>query len=186
MLAWLTSRRTRLRTARSLYGSIVTAARRPTFYADWGVPDTMQGRFEMIVLHLALAVRRLRPEGEAGKRLAQVLIEAFVVDLDDAMREMTFGDLAVPREIKRATAALFDRHNAYLAALDGPHDMVLQEALEAQLGYLGSAGFDARSLAAYVRTAAEMLALQPSAQVLAGRLAWPDPASGQQASAIPN
>jgi cytochrome b pre-mRNA-processing protein 3 len=176
MLAWLKSRRTRLRTARSLYGSIVTAARRPTFYADWGVPDTMQGRFEMIVLLLALAVRRLR----------QALTEAFVVDMDDAMREMTFGDLAVPREIKHATAALFDRYNAYLAALDGPHDMELREALEAQLAYLVPAGFDASSLAAYVRTAAEMLARQSSAQVLTGRLAWPDPASGQQGSAIPN
>ena len=179
MFAWLRTRRARDRTARSLYGSIVTAARRRPFYADWGVPDTMQGRFEMIVLHLALAVRRLGPEGDAGKRLAQALIEAFVVDMDDAMRELTFGDLAVPREIKRATAAVFDRHNAYLAALDGPHDM-LREAIENQLAYLGPAGFDAGSLAAYVRRTADRLSQQPRAQILGGQFVWPEPMSGQE------
>lgn len=181
MFAWLRTRRARDRTARSLYGSIVTAARRRAFYANWGVPDTMQGRFEMIVLHLALAVRRLGSEGDAGKRLAQALIEAFVVDMDDAMRELTFGDLAVPREIKRATAAVFDRHNAYLAALDGPHDM-LQGTIEIQLAYLGPVGFDAGSLAAYVRRAADRLAEQPRAQILAGQLVWPEPVSGLEAN----
>src|SRR5437867_2316109 len=138
MFPWLRNRSTRHRTARSLYGSIVTAARSRAFYANWGLPDTMQGRFEMIVLHLALAVRRLGSEGDAGKRLAQALIEAFVVDMDDAMRELTFSDVAVPHEIKRATAAAFDRHRAYLAALDGPHDM-LERAIEAQLAYLNPA-----------------------------------------------
>jgi cytochrome b pre-mRNA-processing protein 3 len=134
----------------------------------------MQGRFEMIALHLALAVRRLGSEGEAGRRLAQALIETFVIDMDDVMRELTFGDLAVPREIKRATAAVFDRHNAYLAALDGPRDM-LQEAIGAQLAYTGAAGLDAGNLAGYVCRAAEMLNRQPGAQVLAGKVVWPDP-----------
>jgi cytochrome b pre-mRNA-processing protein 3 len=174
MFARLRTRRVLNRTARSVYGSIVTAARRPAFYANWGVPDTIQGRFEMIAAHLALAVRRLGSEAEAGRRLAQAVIEAFVIDMDDAMRELTFGDLAVPREIKRATAAVFDRHNAYLAALDGPNDM-LQEAIEAQLAYLDATGLDAGNLAGYVRRAAEMLNGQPGAQILAGKLVWPDP-----------
>jgi cytochrome b pre-mRNA-processing protein 3 len=160
----------------------VSAARRRAFYANWGVPDTMQGRFEMIVLHLALAVRRLGAEGDAGRRLAQAVIEAFVSDMDDAMREMTFGDLAVPREIKRATAAVFDRHNAYLAALDGSRDM-LQQTIEAQLAYLEPARLDAGSLAYYVRRAAEMQSGQPGAQPLAGLIVWPDPISGQEAVA---
>jgi cytochrome b pre-mRNA-processing protein 3 len=162
-----------------LYGSIVTAARRPAFYANWGVPDTMQGRFEMIVLHLALAVRRLGSAGDAGKRLAQALIEAFVIDMDDAMRELTFGDLAVPREIKRATAAVFDRHKAYLAALDGSHDM-LQESIGTQLAYLGSSGLDAGGVAGYMRRAVEMLDRQPDAEVLTGEMVWPDPVEGQE------
>jgi cytochrome b pre-mRNA-processing protein 3 len=179
MLSWLRSRRSRQQTARLLYGSIVSAARRATFYANWGVPDTMQGRFEMIVLHIALAVRRLASEGDAGKRTAQALIEAFVADMDDEMRELTFGDLAVPREIKRATAAVFDRHNAYLAALDGPHGD-LQRAIAKELAYLQPARLGAARLAAYVVKASESLALQPSAQIMAGRIEWPDAANGQE------
>jgi cytochrome b pre-mRNA-processing protein 3 len=177
MLTWLKSGRDRRQVARSLYGSSVTAARLRNFYAQWGVPDTVQGRFEMVTLHVALVLRRLGREGEAGRSLGVALTEAFVVDMDDTMREMTFGDLAVPREIKRATAALFDRHTAYLAALAAPTEMSLAEALEAELGYLVPGGrLDARSLSDYVRRCASALDAQPTAQILAGNLAWPDPA----------
>jgi cytochrome b pre-mRNA-processing protein 3 len=127
----------------------------------------------MVVLHLALVLHRLAAEGEAGDRLAQALTEAFVVDLDDAMREMTFGDLAVPREVKRAAAALFDRHEAYRRALASPQDAVLAQAIAAELAYLGDGRLDAPALAAYVRSAAAALAAQSSAEVLAGAPAWP-------------
>jgi cytochrome b pre-mRNA-processing protein 3 len=174
MLAWLKKGSDRRQVARSLYGSSVTQARAPVLYADWGVPDSLQGRFEMIVLHLALVLRRLRVEGAAGQRLAQTLTETFVVDMDDSMRELTFSDLRVPKEIKRATAALFDRHAAYLAALAGPHDMSLAEALAAQLTYLDPEGrLDARSLSDYVKRCAGALDAEPAAEILAGRLAWP-------------
>jgi cytochrome b pre-mRNA-processing protein 3 len=130
----------------------------------------------MIALHLVLVLRRLAAEGRAGGRLARALTEAFMVDLDDAMREMTFGDLAVPREVKRAAAALFDRHRAYLAALDAPHDMTLAQAIAAQLAYLDPSGvLDANNLAVYVRRCASALDGEPAALILAGQLAWPQP-----------
>jgi len=174
MLAWLKKIRARRQTARLLYGSIVTAARRRAFYADWGAPDTLQGRFELILVHLVLAQRRLMLEGPAGSRLARALSEVFVVDMDDQMREMTFGDLRVPREITGATTALFDRWRAYDGALR--EGRPLAEALAAQLAYLDpEARIDTRSLAGYMRTAAEAILAQPSARILAGELAWPDP-----------
>ena len=174
MLAWLKTRTHRRRTARSLYGSIVARARAPVFYSDWGVPDTVQGRFEMIALHLVLMLRRLAAEGPAGERLARSLTEEFVVDLDDAMREMTFGDLAVPREVKRAAAALFDRHQAYGAALDSPAAGGTAGAIRAQLSYLGCGeALDAEAIAAYVGRCASALAAEPPDVVLAGRAAWP-------------
>jgi cytochrome b pre-mRNA-processing protein 3 len=147
------------------------------FYAHWGVPDTLQGRFEMIVLHLALLLRRLAAEGEAGRSLAILLNEAFVVDMDDNMRELTFSDLRVPKEVKRAAAALFDRHAAYLAALARPDDISLVSAVETQLAYLATdAGrIDVRSIAGYVRMCADALDAQPGRQILAGHLAWPSP-----------
>jgi cytochrome b pre-mRNA-processing protein 3 len=190
MLDWLKTRSDRRQIARSLYGSIVTRAREPVFYAQWGVPDSVQGRFEMVALHLVLVLRRLAAEGPDAEPLGRALTEAFVVDLDDVMREMTFGDLAVPREVKRATAALFDRHSAYSKALDAPDGSPLADALRAQLAYLyaeqgarkdagtqvaATAGLDAPSLSDYVRSVAGALDAQPAEPILAGRLEWPQP-----------
>ncbi len=178
MLSWLKHDNDRRRVARSLYGSSVTQARSPTLYAEWGVPDKLQGRFEMIVLHLALVLRRLGAEGEAGRPLAVALTEAFVEDMDDSMRELTFSDLRVPKEIKRATAALFDRHEAYLAGMAGPHDISLSEALAAQMAYLDPGGrLDAHKLAEYVSRCAAALDAMPATEILAGKLGWPHPAA---------
>ena len=176
MLAWLKTRSNQRQIARSLYGSIVTRAREPVFYSVWRIPDTLQGRFEMIALHLVLVLRRLAAEGPAGQAVARSLTEVFVVNLDDSMREMTIGDLAVPREVKRAAAALFDRHRAYLVALEAGTDGPMVEAFKAQWAYLDQAGvLDVQTLSHYVRRTASALDQQPASLILAGQLAWPQP-----------
>jgi len=174
MLALLKKNRALKQTARLLYGSIVTAARRRIIYADWGMPDTLQGRFEAIVLHVVIAQHRLAAEGGGGARLARALSEAFVADMDDCMREMTFGDLAVPREIKGVAAALFDRWHAY-AALLGRGQGALGTALAERLAYLGSPDLDVARLADYMCRTYQAIAAQPGADILAGRFAWPTP-----------
>ena len=142
------------------------------------MPDTLQGRFEMIALHLALVLRRLSRRGPRRAAMGVALTEAFVVDMDDAMREMTFGDLAVPREVKRAAAALFDRHRAYLAALAAAADMSLGRRWRPSSAIsLPADGLDARRLSDYVRRCASALDAQPAAHILAGRIDWPDPAA---------
>ena len=175
MLSWLKRGRERRQVARSLYGSSVTAARAAIFYAQWGVPDTLAGRFEMVALHVALLLHRLSPMSAPERQLRVALTETFVVDLDDSMRELTFSDLAVPREIKRATAALFDRHAAYLAALAESSDISLCDALEVQLAYLGGGRVNSGRLSDYVQRCARALDAQPTAQILAGKVEWPDP-----------
>jgi cytochrome b pre-mRNA-processing protein 3 len=176
MLAWLSRRSHRRRNARELYGSIVTQARVPTFYTAWGVPDTVAGRFEMLVVHVSLVLARLSQEGRQGGTLARALSEAFIADMDANMREMTFGDLAVPREIKRAAAALFDRHEAYRGPLAARQPALLLGVLEAQLAYLVPAGgLDAERIAHYMLEAADGIGGQPARALLAGRLGWPVP-----------
>jgi cytochrome b pre-mRNA-processing protein 3 len=173
MLAWLKLRRDRRRTARSLYGSIVTQARDSGFFTVCGVPDTPEGRFEMIVLHLAIVLDRLAREGAAGRRLAQAVTEAFVVDVDDGLREMTVGDLAVPRQVKRAVAVLRERYGVYRAALAAAGEGPLQAVLEARLAVLkGGEGLNIAPLCAYMREASHGLGLAPAAEVLAGRIDW--------------
>jgi len=174
MLTRLRLWRDRHEKARSLYGSIVTQARARAFYAHWGVPDTAEGRFEMIVLHLVMVLHRLGREGEAGQRLARALTEAFAVDLDDNLREMTVGDLAVPRHVKRAVGALHERHVSYGAAFTAADDAPLTAALQAKLQAVGAGGgLEAGRLCAYIRQVSHRLDLLPSAEVLAGRIAWP-------------
>lgn len=174
MLTWLQQRQDQRQKARSLYGSIVTQARSRGFYAGWGVPDTAEGRFEMIALHLVLVLHRLAGTDAPGRRLGQALTEAFVADLDDSLREMTVGDLAVPRHVKRAVAALHDRHAAYRAALAASSDNPLSAAIQARLAGAGAIrNLDAAQLCGYIREAKHRLDLLPGIEVLAGRVAWP-------------
>src|SRR5215470_18552219 len=174
MLAWLWRRLDRRRNARELYGSIVTQARRPMFYAAWGVPDSIAGRFEVIVVHLCVVLARLKAEGQSGAALARALTEAFIADMDASMREMTFGDLAVPKEVKRTAAALFDRHSAYRGPLQGRQAAALAGALRVQLAYLAAAGpMDVDGLAHYMLQAADAIGRQRAGELMAAGLAWP-------------
>src|SRR6202034_1850226 len=107
-------RRLHNRNIHALYGMIVAQARSRVFYADYGVPDTVEGRFELIVLHLVLLLRRLGP----GHRLGQRVFDAFCRDLDDNLREMGVGDMAVPKHMRRFAEAFYGRQDAYIAALE--------------------------------------------------------------------
>jgi cytochrome b pre-mRNA-processing protein 3 len=131
----------------AIYGMIVTQAREPLFYRDLGVPDTVNGRFDLIVLHLWTVLRRLGEiAGTAGP--AQALFDRFCVDLDDNLRELAIGDLAVPKKMQAFGEAFYGRIAAYDMALsDSP------EALAQAIGrnVLDGGGIEnANRLAAYV------------------------------------
>ncbi|MEQ1613200.1 MAG: ubiquinol-cytochrome C chaperone family protein, partial [Hyphomicrobiaceae bacterium] len=117
MLNWLRSRSLTGKTAAGLYGSIVAQARQPAFFSGAGVPDTMEGRFGMIGVHMFLVLERIRREGAEGQKLARALLECFMTDMDDNMREIGIGDIVVPRRVKKAAAALHEQLDAYRAAL---------------------------------------------------------------------
>lgn len=85
----------------STYNSIVAQSRTPIFYADWQVPDTVTGRFDMISLHMAMVLRRLRNEEGESKKYAQTLFDLFFSDMDRNLREAGTGDTIVPKRIKK-------------------------------------------------------------------------------------
>ena len=171
MLNWLSWKLNHNRTAVDIYGSIVAAARQKTFYDPWGVPDSREGRIEMVMLHVALVMLRLGAIGPTAVALSRAVAEAFITDMDDNMREIGIGDLAVPRKIKRAAAALYDRHRDYGSALSAGDHTELADALRAAISS-GSAlpHLDCDALARYTERFATSLGSQTDAQCLAGQL----------------
>jgi cytochrome b pre-mRNA-processing protein 3 len=99
-------------TIETIYGMIVTQAREPLFYRDLGVPDTVYGRFDLLLMHLWLVLRRLKSV-EAGSALSQQLFDHFCNDMDDNLREMGVGDLTVPKRMQAFGEAFYGRTAAY-------------------------------------------------------------------------
>jgi cytochrome b pre-mRNA-processing protein 3 len=165
----------------SLYGAIVAQARASAFYRHCGVPDTVEGRFELIVLHLVLVLRRLEPgnndpkDRNRGGRVTQDLFDVFCRDLDDNLREMGVGDLAVPRRMRGFGEAFYGRQSAYRAALAADDPSVLEDALARNI--LGGKDVDAGAarLARYVYAATAQLEAQADGALIAGTADFPDP-----------
>ena len=140
----------------AIHGGIVAASRQPALFADYGAPDTVEGRFELLTLHAALALRALRQASPPGPAMAQDLADAVFRHLDRALREMGVGDLTVPKRIKAMAGAFVGRCAAYGAALDSSDDMALEAALMRNIHAPGSG--DAARLARYTRLAEARLA----------------------------
>ena len=102
-------------TIEAIYGMIVTQAREPLFYRDLGVPDTVNGRFDLLILHLWMVLRRFRSVGSAGNA-SQALFDRFCEDMDANLREMGVGDLTVPKRMQKFGEAFYGRAAAYDAA----------------------------------------------------------------------
>lgn len=161
------------RRASEIYGRVVAQARQPAFYARAGVPDTPEGRYELVVLHLWLAVDRLQAAGLAGQQLARVVTERFVEDMDDNLREMGVGDTAVPKKVKRAAAGLLERAQAYRKALESGDSGAIRDVLASSIAVEGATGLQTGMLADYVEDAHRMLATQTDTDVLSGRIQFP-------------
>ncbi len=109
--------RVRQKQAIALYKAAALAAREPQFYTDFGVPDTFDGRFEMLCLQVWLVMHKLKVAGE--DKLAQALFDVMFRTMDQTIREIGVGDLSVPRHMKRMMTGFNGRANAYEAALVG-------------------------------------------------------------------
>ena len=170
-------RRARSDTISTLYGTIVAQARLPCFYREYGVPDTVNGRFELVVLHLALVLDRLADDPEL-RELGQALFDHFCTDMDENLREMGVGDLSVPRHMQRVGEAFYGRAQAYRAGLADDRQHALVQTLERNVYGQNAAGCAvAARLAAYMRGTVGELRVLPASQVLAGKLIMPDPAA---------
>jgi cytochrome b pre-mRNA-processing protein 3 len=145
-------------TIETIYGMIVTRAREPLFYRDLGVSDTVNGRFDLLILHLWMVLRRLRPM-EGGVELAQALFDRFCADMDANLREMG--------------VAFYGRAAAYDLALTEGEEALAQALRKNVLD--GARPDEARRLAAYVEIVIKDLAARDDAALLSAQWAFPLP-----------
>lgn len=152
-------------TIEAIYGMIVAQAREPAFYAGLNVPDTVNGRLDMIILHLWLVLRRLRT-AEGGGTLSQALFDHFCRDMDANLREMGVGDLTVPKRMQAFGEAFYGRSTAYDLAIETDADALAQSLSRNVLD--GEHPESARRLAAYVLATASALDAVSSDALLVG------------------
>ncbi|MBD0274057.1 MAG: ubiquinol-cytochrome C chaperone [Acetobacteraceae bacterium] len=174
-----------------LYTAAVTAARDPWFFGPVvGAPDTLDGRFDLVGLHVGLLIRRLHPDPDPrGAEAAQAVFDAMFSDMDMSLREMGVGDMSVGKRVKRMWEAFHGRSQAYAAALDAGDRAALEAALARNVfraadggsGAAVSAG--APALAEHAERVAKALAAQPTASLLRGEVSFP-PTPDTAAAAI--
>jgi cytochrome b pre-mRNA-processing protein 3 len=159
-------------TIEAIYGMIVTQAREPLFYRDLGVPDTVNGRFDLLVLHLWMVLRRLRPM-EGGGALSQALFDRFCDDMDGNLREMGVGDLTVPKRMQAFGEAFYGRVAAYDLALAAGEEPLAQALCKNILN--GAQIENAGRLAVYVEAVVADLAGLDEAALQNGSWEFPSP-----------
>lgn len=144
-----------------IYRIIVEQARQPRFYTDYGVPDTVDGRFEMVTLHAFLVLRRLKGASESSSDTAQALFDLMFEDMDVSLREMGAGDMGVGKRVKAMVQAFYGRIASYEAGLAGEKGD-LEDALARNVYATSDAGEPAtEALADYLRArAAHMTSLE--------------------------
>lgn len=171
MLQRLFRRRPAKTIGRTLYVAVVDQARSPALYERLGAPDTVEGRFELYSLHVVLLLDRLKRQGPAAAEVAQALFDDYVSALDNTLREMGVGDLAVGRKMRKLGEAFYGRVKAYEEAFSALPDETLLRALMGRTIYEGVEDRSA-DLADYAAAQRGVLAAQPLDELLAGHVQW--------------
>lgn len=153
-----------------IYAALVQKARDPKFYTAYAVPDTVDGRFDMIVIHAMLVMRRLREVPAEVNNTGMKLFDLMFLDMDRSLREMGVGDMSVGKHVKRMAKAFYGRAATYEIGMDaGPDE--LRKAIGENLfrhGQPPAAALD--GIASYLMRASEHLARQPVADIVAGKI----------------
>ncbi|MDB5492476.1 MAG: ubiquinol-cytochrome chaperone family protein [Micavibrio sp.] len=152
--------------AEKLYFGLVAQARNPVFYAGWQVPDTLDGRFDMVLLHVFAVIQHLRKHGKEGSKRAQALYDVMFVDMDRSVREMGIGDLGVKRHIRRMMTAFNGRMDAYAKGIEDPS--MLEGAIRRNVYAQVDGNIDTAPLKAYL-----LCCVQGEQAVMSGQMIWP-------------
>lgn len=162
-------RANRRATVDALFRRVAEASRRPALYIEGGIPDSFEGRFESLTIHVLLVLRRLRELPPPASELAQEFVDASFAYLELGFRNGGVSDIAVPKRMKKIGQMFYGRVQAYEAALVAPGFDALEEALRRN----ACSAEGARWLAARVREAQAALAVCDLAALLGRETLFP-------------
>lgn len=170
MLALLKKKNPYAQAAHQAYACILEHARQTEFYEKLGVPDTFDGRFDLMVLHAYLILHRMLEDGkQEAETFNQALFDAIFADMDQTLREMGIGDMGVPKHMRKMMKGFNGRMHGYDEALE---QGTFAQALKRNL-YGTALAPDDKKIAKMEAKALEMLAFlktQSSADILSGHV----------------
>ncbi|ODS03974.1 hypothetical protein AUC71_06685 [Methyloceanibacter marginalis] len=159
--------------ADELYGAIVAQARLPVFYQGFGVPDTLEGRFVVLSLHLFAVLHRLKDGGSEAATMAQALSDRFTADMETVLRELGVGDLAIPKKVRRLTASGAGLLQSFETALGARRGAGSHDRRRVPGDETAARAASAR-LTPYLKRLVRHLEEEPVQELCAGRLSHPD------------
>ena len=168
------ARRASLALIDNLRGEIADASRRPALYAALGAPDRVDGRFELLTLHVGLVLRRLVAVGGLGDEMAQDLVNSVFMHLDDTLREQALSDISVSKRLAAMKKAFYGRNAAYAEALDSGSRERLAAALSRNVYGMPGGAPEASALADYLLAVDGALQRTPIEDFTTGRFRFPD------------
>jgi cytochrome b pre-mRNA-processing protein 3 len=161
--------------AERAYDAVVSQARRPEFFTLCGVPDTLDGRFELICLHAFLYLQRLKTESPPAGELGQAFFDTMFTDFDRSLREMGTGDLSVGRQVKKMVEAFYGRIQAYEQGLKADETSLAAALTRNVFGTAPPEPGAPAVMAAYLRHQAARLGATDRDGLIAGRLSFGPP-----------
>jgi len=182
MLLFSAKRRGERNVAQRIYAACLTAARRPELYLSYGVPDTMQGRFEMVAFSLFPVLNRLMHEPGGDPDLARLVSESFVDDMDATFREMGLSDTAVSKRMKTLYSSFAGRMTAYRQAIGD--ERALAGAVARNAFPDESEDERAEALAEYLTDATAAVAAADISVLRRGEIPFPPLGSGPKREAV--
>jgi len=163
--------------ADTIYAVIVAQARHPGFYEKAGVPDSVDGRFELLILHAFLYFYRLKGEDNKARSMGQMVFDTMFSDLDHNLREMGVGDMSIGKKVRKMSSAFYGRTSAYDDGLEvyASQPEVLAAAVNRNMFADGGGDQSAVEIAAYMQACVENFRAQETSSLLEGRFTFAQP-----------
>ncbi len=176
MFRWFAERSARREAAEKIYDAIVAQSRAPVFYVRCGVPDTLFGRFDMLVIHMFIVLQNLRKlGGKEGELLGRDVIEAFIREMDSMVRDLGVSDLQVPKEVSKIANVFFAQLTVYIDAMEKRDTRFLAEAIRKSFQSADPQVHIAESeITNYVLESIKQIGVMPLNLLLQGNIQFPE------------